>query len=226
MVDGANPSSRSSTSRARAASVFGEEKPPTFSAPATRGSTGSDSKSAAPQTIRIAHRQRYAILPRNANIFWFPNPINARHDTRVIPRGSPHLRRHAQPAGERAESRVSGTNALHGRDPSFLRMTNAYLVSRSHEPTLTAFTRAGPSRANDCRKSDARGVLPLTEMFWRRFANRDGGPVRRAFDAADASYSMAIEPAVDMRKAPFVVLIHDRCPHSLQIDVEHQVSSG
>jgi hypothetical protein len=63
-------------------------------------------------------------------------------------------------------------------------------------------------------------------MFWHRFANRDEGPVRRAFDAADASYSMAIEPAVDMRKAPYVVLIVDRRRHSLQIDVEHQVSSG
>src|SRR5215208_6569569 len=48
-------------------------------------------------------------------------------------------------------------------------------------------------------------------MVERWFANGDERPVHRPFDAADA---------------PYGVLIHHRCRHSLQIDLEHQVWSG
>ena len=37
---------------------------------------------------------------------------------------------------------------------------------------------------------------------------------------------MALERAVDVRKAPLVVLVHHRRRHSFQIDLEHQVWSG
>ena len=63
-------------------------------------------------------------------------------------------------------------------------------------------------------------------MFWCRFANRDEGPVHRPFDPADAAYGAALDRAIDVRKAPFVVLVYNRRRHSLQIDLEHEIASG
>ena len=58
IVEGAKPNSRWSTSRARAASVFGDENPPTVNAPGTRGRIGTAARRASTQIIRTAHRQR------------------------------------------------------------------------------------------------------------------------------------------------------------------------
>src|SRR5829696_9514078 len=63
-------------------------------------------------------------------------------------------------------------------------------------------------------------------MVRRWFADRDERPVRRPFGTADAPHGMALEMAVDVRKAPFVILIDYWRHHSLQIELEHQVRSG
>src|SRR4051794_21219431 len=62
-------------------------------------------------------------------------------------------------------------------------------------------------------------------MFWRQLTDADECAVRRSFDPADATHGLTLQRPIDVRKAPFVVLIDDRRSHALRIDLQHEVWS-